>query len=99
MRRTGVVPWAWIAAMADDSDDHSLARDMIEVHGLNAATVARDNARGAALAGQRRAGEGVDQGAGDHPAAAGRPSTADLRRLQRRSRSEEESGERKISAS
>ncbi len=75
MRRTGVVPWAWIAAMTDDFDDPSLAPDMIEVHrlakgvavelvtwslgrdmigvhGLNAATVARDNARGAALAGQ-----------------------------------------------
>jgi hypothetical protein len=52
IRGTGVVPWAWIAAMTDDSDDQSLARDMIEVHGLNAATVARDNARGAALAGQ-----------------------------------------------
>jgi hypothetical protein len=41
MRRTGVVPWAWIAGMTDDSNDQSLARDMIEVHGLNAATVAR----------------------------------------------------------
>jgi hypothetical protein len=36
--------------MADDSE--SLARDMIEVHGMEAATVARKNARGAALAGQ-----------------------------------------------
>jgi hypothetical protein len=38
--------------MTDDSDEQSLARDMIEVHGLQAAAVARDNARGAALSGQ-----------------------------------------------
>ncbi len=39
--------------MADDFvDAQSLARDMIEVHGMEAATVARNNARGAALAGQ-----------------------------------------------
>jgi hypothetical protein len=38
--------------VTDDSDDRPLARDMIGVHGLDAATVARDNARGAALAGQ-----------------------------------------------
>jgi hypothetical protein len=39
--------------MADDFvDEQSLVRDMIEVHGMEAATVARDNARGAALAGQ-----------------------------------------------
>ena len=38
--------------MADALRDQSLARDMIGVHGLNAATVARDNARAAALAGQ-----------------------------------------------
>jgi hypothetical protein len=48
MRRTGV----GIVALTVASDDQSLARDMIEVHGLDAATVARDNARGAALAGQ-----------------------------------------------
>jgi len=37
--------------MADDFvDEQALARDMIEVHGMEAATVARDNARGAALA-------------------------------------------------
>ena len=33
-------------------DEQSLARDMIEVYGVEAATVARANARGAALAGQ-----------------------------------------------
>jgi hypothetical protein len=33
-------------------DDQTLARDMIEVHGREAATVARENARAAALAGQ-----------------------------------------------
>ena len=38
--------------MADSSDDHNLARDMIDVHGREAATVARENARAAALAGQ-----------------------------------------------
>ena len=40
--------------MADDSDpdERRLARDMIEVHGAEAAAVARGNARGAVLAGQ-----------------------------------------------
>jgi hypothetical protein len=38
---------------ADGADEHSLACDMIEVHGAQAAIVARDNARTAALAGQR----------------------------------------------
>ena len=38
--------------MIESSDDHALARDMIEVHGREAATVARENARSAALAGQ-----------------------------------------------
>ncbi len=38
--------------MTDGSDDHDLARDMIDVHGNEAATVARGNARAAALAGQ-----------------------------------------------
>ncbi|HXC29336.1 MAG TPA: hypothetical protein VNV38_15370 [Stellaceae bacterium] len=37
---------------ADDTDEKSLARDMIDVHGAEAAVVARDNARTAALAGQ-----------------------------------------------
>jgi hypothetical protein len=36
----------------DDGSDDKLARDMIEVHGREAATVARDNARAAALAAQ-----------------------------------------------
>ena len=35
------------------ADERSLARDMLGVHGLKAAIVARDNARAAALAGQR----------------------------------------------
>jgi hypothetical protein len=38
--------------MTDCSDGHNLARDMIDVHGQEAATVARANARAAALAGQ-----------------------------------------------
>ena len=38
--------------MTDGSHDQTLARDMIEVHGTKAATVARGNARAAALAGQ-----------------------------------------------
>ena len=38
--------------MNDGSDDRTLARDMIDVHGPEAATVARENARDAALAGQ-----------------------------------------------
>ena len=37
----------------DGADEASLARDMVDVHGLKAALVARDNARAAALAGQR----------------------------------------------
>ena len=38
--------------MEGDSDDQRLARNIIEVHGADAATIARGNARGAALAGQ-----------------------------------------------
>jgi hypothetical protein len=37
---------------SDESDEQTLARDMIEVHGAEAPTVARENARAAALAGQ-----------------------------------------------
>jgi hypothetical protein len=37
---------------SDESDERTVARDMIEVHGVEAPTVARENARGAALAGQ-----------------------------------------------
>jgi hypothetical protein len=36
----------------DDSDAETLAHNMIDVHGSEAATVARGNARQAALAGQ-----------------------------------------------
>jgi hypothetical protein len=39
-------------AMTDIPDERMLARDMIEVHGMQAATVARGNARAAALAAQ-----------------------------------------------
>jgi len=38
--------------ITDSADEPSLARDMIEVHGAEAASVARDNARAAALGGQ-----------------------------------------------
>ena len=38
--------------MIDDSDDLNLASDMIDVHGREAATVARENARATALSGQ-----------------------------------------------
>ena len=38
--------------MADGSDEGLLARNMIDVHGAEAANIARANARGAALAGQ-----------------------------------------------
>ena len=38
--------------MTNGSDEHKLARDIIDVHGSEAATVARENARAAALAGQ-----------------------------------------------
>ena len=40
-------------AAADGDDEQLLARDMIEVHGAEAAIVARENVRTAALAGQR----------------------------------------------
>ena len=38
--------------MSNGSDDDDLARDMITVHGKDAAIVARKNARAAAVAGQ-----------------------------------------------
>ena len=38
--------------MADDPDEASLARNMIDVHGAEAAVIARGNARDAAVAGQ-----------------------------------------------
>jgi len=41
-----------ILTITDDADETTLARDIIEVHGTNAAIVARENARAAALAGQ-----------------------------------------------
>jgi hypothetical protein len=41
------------ADAAGAANERSLARDMLDVHGLKAAVVARDNARAAALAGQR----------------------------------------------
>jgi hypothetical protein len=40
-------------ANEDGADEQMLARDMIDVHGAEAAIVARDNARTAALAGQK----------------------------------------------
>jgi hypothetical protein len=39
--------------ITDGADERSLARDIIEVHGAEAASVARNNARAAALGGQR----------------------------------------------
>lgn len=38
--------------MTDAADEELLARDMTDVHGAEAAILARENARGAALAGQ-----------------------------------------------
>jgi hypothetical protein len=38
--------------MSDAVDDHTLAHDMVEVHGEAAVTVARSNARSAAFAGR-----------------------------------------------
>jgi len=58
--------------MTDGSDDDNLARDMIDVHGQEAATVARANARSAGARRSSREGEVVDQGARGHPATAGR---------------------------
>jgi hypothetical protein len=62
--------------MSNGSDDDNLARDMINVHGKEAAIVARENARAAAVAGQAEEGEVLDQGARGHPAAAGRQGIA-----------------------
>jgi hypothetical protein len=42
-----------VAGNADGADEGTLARDMIDVHGMGAASIARGNARSAALAGQR----------------------------------------------
>jgi hypothetical protein len=39
-------------ALSGDANERALARDMVAVHGIGAATVARENARAAALAGQ-----------------------------------------------
>jgi len=47
MEPSPLAPWNVAAA-----DEQSLARDMIEVHGTEAATVARGNARAAVLAAQ-----------------------------------------------
>jgi len=38
--------------MSDAADEELLAVNMIDVHGVEAATIARENARAAALAGQ-----------------------------------------------
>ena len=46
--------------MTDDFDGAAVARDMIEVHGTGASTVARDNAPAVALAGQATPGEDLD---------------------------------------
>jgi hypothetical protein len=54
--------------MTDESDDHKLASDMIDVHGREAAIVARENARAAALAGQAAQAKFLDPGAWDYPA-------------------------------
>ncbi len=37
--------------MAEDADEQLLARSIIDIHGGQAATIVRGNARGAALAG------------------------------------------------
>ena len=57
--------------MTDAPDELTLARDMIEVHGMQAATVVRGNAR-AAVAARRAdpAGKVVDKGARRQPTAA-----------------------------
>jgi hypothetical protein len=41
-----------VTPMTDGSDAHQLALDIIDVHGREAPTVARENARAAAIAGQ-----------------------------------------------
>jgi hypothetical protein len=53
--------------ITDGADEPSLARDMIEVHGVEAATVARNNARAAALNGLETTGKVLDQGARADP--------------------------------
>lgn len=48
----GVAGFPLSSSAAETSRDEALARDMIAVHGSEAAVVARSNARSAALAGQ-----------------------------------------------
>ena len=43
-----------IVTMPDEADEDALARDMIEVHGVEAAGVARANARTGAVASAKR---------------------------------------------
>jgi hypothetical protein len=52
MDRPLIPPDAAALERAARADDEFLARDMIEVHGTEAAAVARDNARSAAMGGQ-----------------------------------------------
>jgi hypothetical protein len=56
--------------MTDGSDDGTVVGDMIEVRGTQAATVARENARAAALAGQA-ARRSPGSGCSGHSSAAG----------------------------
>jgi len=51
MPADSVNPDGRILAIPDDSDEDALARDMIEVHGVEASGAARANARAAPLAG------------------------------------------------
>jgi hypothetical protein len=53
-RGSGVAVSSTATETGDGAEEQSLAYDMIEVHGADAAVVARDNARTAALAGQGR---------------------------------------------
>jgi putative alpha-1,2-mannosidase len=50
-------------------DEATIAHEMINVHGTEAATVARANAHAAALAGQAATSKILDPDIGDNPAA------------------------------
>ena len=54
--------------MADDPGEELLARNIVDVHGAEAATIVRANARGGSGRRATVAGEILDQGARHYPA-------------------------------
>ena len=54
--------------MANDSDEELLGRNIVDVQDAEAATIARENARGAASPGSRRKQSLGSRVLGNHPA-------------------------------